>query len=66
MKNNTPTEKGLYWVIGGAAKYWQLADVFGEVPFLRVRLHDEIRDTFRIVDPIFDIKEWGPKVERPS
>lgn len=63
----TPTEPGLYRVSTGSYKWFNgVAEIYGDPPFLRVRLWIPGENACLELKGTYPITTWGPMlVERP-
>lgn len=62
MKGNKPTELGLYWVRSEGCRWWNgIAEISGEVPFLKISTYAYFTDSICNPSNIF---EFGDKIEQ--
>ena len=58
-----PDSEGFYWAKFGSAKYWQIVQVYGNLPFFQIIAFNELERSMIKMSSEY-IKEWGPRFDR--
>lgn len=64
---NLPQEEGFHWARTSGHDWWNcIACVHGDAPFLKVDVWIYLDDRLVANANVYDIEEFGPKIERPE